>query len=62
MIVRVILRNKINTFKMAQNRSKPWTIVHGFGSISGHFGLLNKNALLTPTKQKTYLSPSELTL
>ena len=37
------LSNKIDSFKMAKNRSKPWTIVHGFGSILGHFGPFRKN-------------------
>ena len=34
---------------MAQNRSKPWTIVHGLGSILGHFGPFRKKSILTQT-------------
>ena len=30
-------KRKMSTSKMVQNRSNPWTLVHAFGPILGHF-------------------------
>ena len=36
-------------FKMAQSRSKPWTIVHAFGSILSTFEHFQKHVFLSLT-------------